>query len=88
MTPARKQAVPAKVWGGVQKALPHLVEQGIVLADVHPSATFVTLNRQVDDLATKIRQWTGNAEGILDISTVDLDRMQVNRGGHPRQLAA
>lgn len=137
--------------GGVQKALARLVEQGIVLADVHPSATFFTLNRdhlaarpvielaqltttlaerlagfiqswevhpehaylfgsaarqdgdtssdvdillvhnegrqepsrtwaqQVDDLATKIRQWTGNDAGILDISTVDLDRMQVNK---------
>jgi len=137
--------------GGVQKALSRLVEQGIVLADVHPSATFFTLNRdhlaarpvieltqlattlverlagfiqawevqpqhaylfgsaarqdgdtssdidillvhaggpkkptmawaqQVDDLATKIRQWTGNDVGILDISDLDLDRMQVNK---------
>ena len=137
--------------GGVQKALSRLVEQGIVLADVHPSATFFTLNRdhlaarpvieltqlattlverlagfiqawevqpqhaylfgsaarqdgdtssdidillvhaggpkkptmawaqQVDDIATKIRQWTGNDVGILDISDLDLDRMQVNK---------
>ena len=137
--------------GGVQKALSRLVEQGIVLADVHPSATFFSLNRdhlaarpvieltqlattlverlagfiqawevqpqhaylfgsaarqdgdtssdidillvhaggpkkptmawaqQVDDLATKIRQWTGNDVGILDISDLDLDRMQVNK---------
>jgi predicted nucleotidyltransferase len=137
--------------GGVQKALARLVEQGIVLADVHPSATFFTLNRdhlaarpvielaelattlverltgfirswdvqpqhaylfgsaarqdgdttsdidillvhtddrqepsmawaqQVDDLAARIRQWTGNEAGILDISAVDLDRMQVNQ---------
>ena len=137
--------------GGVQKTLARLVEQGIVLADVHPSATFFTLNRdhlaarpvielaelattlverltefmrswdvqpqhaylfgsaagqdgdtssdidillvhtddrqepsmtwtqQVDDLAARIRQWTGNEAGILDISAVDLDRMQVNQ---------
>lgn len=37
--------------GGVQKALARLVEQGIVLADAHPSATFFTLNR--DHLAAK-----------------------------------
>lgn len=137
--------------GGVQKALARLVEQGIVLADAHPSATFFTLNRdhlaarpvieltqlattlverlvglveswvvqpqhaylfgsaarqdgdtssdvdillvhtesrqqpsrawaqQVDDLATKIQQWTGNNAGILDISAVDLDRMRANK---------
>jgi len=137
--------------GGVQKALSRLVEQGIVLADAHPSATFFSLNRdhlaarpvieltqlattlverlagfiqawevqpqhaylfgsaarqdgdtssdidillvhaggpkkptmawaqQVDDIATKIRQWTGNDVGILDISDLDLDRMQVNK---------
>ena len=137
--------------GGVQKALSRLVEQGIVLADAHPSATFFTLNRdhlaarpvielaqlattlgerltsfiqswevqpqhaclfgsaarqdgdtssdvdillvhsqswqepsrawaqQVDDLAAKIWLWTGNDAGILDISSVDLDRMQVNK---------
>jgi hypothetical protein len=137
--------------GGVQKALARLVEQGIVLADAHPSATLFTFNRdhlgampvielaqltgglverlksliqswevrpehaylfgsaarqdgdassdvdivlvhagsplqsgnpwsvQVEDLATKIRLWTGNAAGILDISTVDLDRMRVNK---------
>ena len=35
--------------------------------------------QQVDDLATKIRQWTGNAAGILDLSAVDLDHMKVNR---------
>jgi predicted nucleotidyltransferase len=136
--------------GGVQKALARLVEQGIVLADAHPSATLFTLNRehlaanavielaqlvttlverlttfiqsweiqpqhaylfgsaarqdgdtysdvdillihaqsslhrgnawslQVDDLATKIRRWTGNDAGILDLSPADLDRMQVN----------
>ena len=40
-----------------------------------PSKTWA---QQVDDLATKIRQWTGNDAGILDISTVDLDRIQVN----------
>jgi predicted nucleotidyltransferase len=34
---------------------------------------------QVDDLATKIRLWTGNEAGILNISVVDLDRMQVNK---------
>lgn len=137
--------------GGVQKALTRLVEQGIVLADTHPSVTFFTLNRdhlaagpvielaqlahtlverlvglirdwevqpqhaylfgssarqdgdtssdvdvllvhsggppeastawaqQVDHLATKIRQWTGNDAGVLDISDLDLDRMQVNK---------
>ena len=35
--------------------------------------------QQVDDLATKIRQWTGNDAGILDLSAVDLDHMKVNR---------
>jgi len=35
--------------------------------------------QQVDDLATKIRQWTGNDAGILDLSAMDLDRMKVNR---------
>ena len=136
--------------GGVQKALARLVEQGIVLADVHPAATLFTFNRdhlaagpvielaqlastlverlkgfvrswevqpqhayqfgsaarqdgdassdvdillvhahgpeehvhawsqQVDDLRAKIRLWTGNDAGILDISAVDLERMQVN----------
>lgn len=136
--------------GGVQKALARLVEQGIVLADAHPSATFFTFNRdhlaakpvielaqlgtalvgrlktfiqsweiqpqhaylfgsaarqdgdiysdvdillihaqssmqrgdvwslQVDNLATKIRLWTGNEAGIQDLSLGDLDRMQVN----------
>lgn len=136
--------------GGVQKALARLVEQGIVLADVHPAATLFTFNRdhlaarpvielaqlastlverlkgfirswqvqpqhaylfgsaarqdgdassdvdillvhaqgseeqvnawtqQVDDLGAKIRLWTGNDAGILDISAVDLERMQVN----------
>lgn len=33
---------------------------------------------QVDDLAAKIRLWTGNDAGILDLSPADLDRMQVN----------
>ena len=136
--------------GGVQKALARLVEQGIVVADVHPAATLFTFNRdhlaakpvielaqlastlverlkgfvrswevqpqhaylfgsaarqdgdassdvdillvhaqgpegqvnawgqQVDDLGAKIRLWTGNDAGILDISAVDLERMQVN----------
>jgi len=136
--------------GGVQKVLARLVEQGIVLADAHPSATLFTFNRdhlaarpvielarlastlverlegfirswevqpqhaylfgsaarqdgdassdvdillvhvqgseeqanawtqQVDDLGAKIRLWTGNDAGILDISAVDLERMQVN----------
>ena len=35
--------------------------------------------QQVDDLAAKIWLWTGNDAGILDISSVDLDRMQVNK---------
>ena len=35
-------------------------------------------NLQVDNLATKIRLWTGNDAGILEISAVDLDRMRVN----------
>ncbi len=136
--------------GGVQKALARLVEQGVVLADAHPSATLFTFNRdhlaakpvielarlgttlverlktfiqawaiqpqhaylfgsaarqdgdtysdvdillihaqssmqrrddwslQIDDLAIKIRLWTGNDAGILDLSPADLDRMQVN----------
>ncbi|MCY7287195.1 MAG: nucleotidyltransferase domain-containing protein [Cryobacterium sp.] len=136
--------------GGVQKALARLVEQGIVLADAHPSATMFTLNRdhlaakpvielaqlpttlvkrlkdliqtwviqpqhaylfgsaarqdgdtssdvdvllihpatsieggnawspQVHDLATKIRLWTGNDAGIVDLSATDLERMQRN----------
>jgi predicted nucleotidyltransferase len=34
--------------------------------------------QQVDDLGAKIRLWTGNDAGILDISAVDLERMQVN----------
>jgi len=34
--------------------------------------------QQVDDLGAKIRLWTGNVAGILDISPVDLDRMQIN----------
>jgi len=33
---------------------------------------------QVDDLGSKIRLWTGNAAGILDVSADDLDRMQIN----------
>jgi len=34
--------------------------------------------QQVDDLGAKIRLWTGNDAGILDISAADLARMQVN----------
>lgn len=136
--------------GGVQKALARLVEQGIVLADTHPSVTLFTLNREhlgagsvielaqlgaslverlrgliqgwdvqpqhallfgsaarqdgdtssdvdvllihahnrrqqvslwaqhVDDLATKVRLWTGNDAAIVDLSADDLDRMQDN----------
>jgi len=136
--------------GGVQKALARLVEQGIVMADAHPSATLFTFNRdhlgagpvielaqlatalverltrliqswevqpqhaylfgsaarqdgdassdvdvllvhpqsqpeqrnawslQVEDLSHKIHLWTGNVAGILDISIIDLDKMQFN----------
>jgi Nucleotidyltransferase domain. len=48
---------------------------------VHPETWVQQVNawtEQVEDLGAKIRLWTGNAAGILDISTVELDRMQIN----------
>jgi predicted nucleotidyltransferase len=134
--------------GGVQKALARLVEQGIVLADTHPSVTLFTFNRdhlgagpvielaqigatlverlrgliqswqvqpqhaylfgstarqdgdassdvdillvhaisrrhrvsvwaqQVEELALRVRLWTGNDAAIVDPSAADVDRMQ------------
>ena len=32
--------------------------------------------QQVEDLATRIRLWTGNDAGIVDLSAADVDRMQ------------
>ena len=62
--------------GGVQKALARLVEQGIVLADAHPSATFFTLNRNHLG-ATPVIQLAALANALVQRLTCLIQSWQV-----------